>query len=196
MLPACRKLELVARSKRVERRADLQIYCTRSRFNSDPCKHSGHTLRQVFGQSNPSERWNLPDKTALRRRYVTGLQTAAGARRSAPCSIGRWCGHDLPDAHRKPREARYHCICLNGVLTRPPGSIVRPDLPRSLMPGSGAAMNLMVPRERLELSRCRQRRILNPLRLPIPPSRHEAAQYRDVASQGQSPAVVSAVRFG
>ncbi|MNJ62755.1 hypothetical protein D3C77_586080 [compost metagenome] len=39
------KLELVAKSKRVERRADLKIYCTRSRFNSDPCKHSGHTLR-------------------------------------------------------------------------------------------------------------------------------------------------------
>lgn len=32
--------------------------------------------------------------------------------------------------------------------------------------------SLMVPRERLELSRCYQRRILNPLRLPIPPSRH------------------------
>lgn len=31
---------------------------------------------------------------------------------------------------------------------------------------------VMVPRERLELSRCYQRRILNPLRLPIPPSRH------------------------
>ena len=31
---------------------------------------------------------------------------------------------------------------------------------------------MMVPRERLELSRCYQRRILNPLRLPIPPSRH------------------------
>ena len=30
----------------------------------------------------------------------------------------------------------------------------------------------MVPGERLELSRCFHRRILNPVRLPIPPSRH------------------------
>ncbi len=29
-----------------------------------------------------------------------------------------------------------------------------------------------VPRARLELARCHQRWILNPLRLPIPPSRH------------------------
>lgn len=31
----------------------------------------------------------------------------------------------------------------------------------------------MVPRERIELSRCYQRGILNPVRLPIPPSRHD-----------------------
>ena len=37
---------------------------------------------------------------------------------------------------------------------------------------SVACRKMMVPRERLELSRCYQRRILNPLRLPIPPSRH------------------------
>ena len=39
----------------------------------------------------------------------------------------------------------------------------------------------LVPRKRLELLRCRQRRILNPLRLPIPPSRH-GGDFRDFFS--------------
>ncbi len=42
-------------------------------------------------------------------------------------------------------------------------------------------MNL-VPGARLELAQCYHRRILNPLRLPIPPSRQDVveAHYRDV----------------
>ena len=34
----------------------------------------------------------------------------------------------------------------------------------------------MVPGARIELARCRQRGILNPVRLPVPPSRHQLNQ--------------------
>jgi hypothetical protein len=33
--------------------ADLVIYRIRSRFNSDPCKHSWPTLRKFWGIANP-----------------------------------------------------------------------------------------------------------------------------------------------
>ncbi len=40
-------------------------------------------------------------------------------------------------------------------------------------PRAREAVTVVVPGERLELSHCCQYRILNPARLPIPPSRHE-----------------------
>ena len=51
----------------------------------------------------------------------------------------------------------------------------------------------MVPRERLELSLCRQKRILNPPRLPFRHRGTMAAQYREALWAGQS---VFVVRIG
>ena len=62
-------------------------------------------------------------------------------------------------------------------------------------PAAKAGAEILVPEERLELSRCFHRRILSPLRLPIPPFRHRSI-YIDFTAQGQPHAPVRRARRG
>lgn len=112
---------------------------------------------------------------------------------------------DMPSAHASDSA---FSVCVEGVERWLSGSFLwrsastagesqttkkparRPVSLLSCAPPGNAWEVRMVPRERLELSLCRQKRILNPPRLPIPPPR----QWR--RSIGRRLPLVNRVRGG
>ena len=95
---------------------------------------------------------------------------------------GDWLGERSKPPRRKEVWLNVSFI-LHSVRRRVPGPSIPANVCDGLRPGilaqkKGSRTNrkplifFMVPGARLELARCCHRRILSPLRLPIPPSRH------------------------